>query len=210
VNDWLKTKVLLASAVLLAGCSGPTPPEVSMVDVAQAAARSDDRVSVKELAGWIVEGRGDFALVDVRTPADFEAGQIVDASNIPIAKLFTVDALAGLPRDRKLVVYSNGSENAAKATVMLRLSGINAHVLVGGYNAWHEQILNPDISADELYGEDVQVSKQRALSCYFVGNREGAAKRSSVVSEPFVPPVFEGPEEEGEPPPLPPAEEEGC
>jgi len=183
-----------------------------MVDVAEAAARSDDRMSVEELAGWIVEGRGDFTLVDVRTPADFEAGQIADATNIPIAMLATEEALASMPTDRKVVVYSNGSENAAKATVMLRLSGISAYVLVGGYNAWHERVLNPDISADEMDGESLQVSKQRALSCYFVGNREGAATRSSVVSEPFVPPVFEGPdpEEEGELPPLPPAEEEGC
>jgi len=181
-----------------------------MVDVAQAAARNDDRVSVEDLAGWIVEGRADFTLVDVRTPADFEAGQIEDASNIPIAKLVTDEALASLPRDRKVVVYSNGSENAAKATVLLRLSGINAHVLVGGYNAWHERILNPDISADELNGEDLRVSEQRALSCYFVGNREGAAKRSSDLSEPFVPPVYEEPEEEGELPPLPPPAEEGC
>jgi len=210
VSELSKAKVLLVSAVLLAGCGGPSAPEVSMVDVAQAAARNDDRVSVEELAGWIVEGRDDFTLVDVRMPADFEAGQIADARNIPIAKLVTADALAGLPTDRKVVVYSNGSENAAKATVMLRLSGINAHVLGGGYNAWHERILNPDISADELADESLKVSEQRALSCYFVGDREGSAKRSSVVSEPFVPPVFEEPEEEGELPPLPPAEEEGC
>jgi hypothetical protein len=109
-----------------------------------------------------------------------------------------------------VILYSNGSENAAKATVMLRLSGIDAHLLVGGYNAWHENILNPDISADELAGESLKVSEQRALSCYFVGDREGSAKRSDEANEPFVPPVFEEPEDEGELPPLPPAEEEGC
>ncbi|MGI9232450.1 MAG: rhodanese-like domain-containing protein [Woeseiaceae bacterium] len=211
MSDCLKAKVLLASAVFLAGCGGSTP-EVSMVDVAQAAARNADRVSVEELAGWIVEGRGDFALIDIRKSTDFQAGQIADASNIPIAMLVTEEALADLPRDRKVVVYSNGSENAAKATVMLRLSGINAHVLVGGYNAWHERILNPDISAEELNGENLRVSEQRALSCYFVGNREGAALRRSDISEPFVPPVYEEPEpEQGEGlPPLPPPEEEGC
>jgi len=208
VIDMSKAAVLLLSVIFLAACGGPSAPAVSMVDVAQAAARSDDRVSVEDLAGWIIEGRGDFTLVDVRAPADFEAGQIEDAKNIPIAKLVTEEVLASLPTDRKVIVYSNGSENAAKATVMLRLSGINAHVLGGGYNAWHKRILNPDISADELDGESLQVSKQRAMSCYFVGDREGAAKRSA--SEPFVPPVYEEPEDEGELPPLPPPEEEGC
>jgi rhodanese-related sulfurtransferase len=179
-----------------------------MVDVAQAAARNDDRVSVEELARWIIEGRGDFAIVDVRMPAEFESGQIDGAKNIPIAKLVTAEALEGLPTDRKVVLYSNGSENAAKATVMLRLSGVNAHVLVGGYNAWQKQILNPDISAEELDGESLQVTEQRALSCYFVGERNGAASRSRDDSEPFVPPVFEEPDVEEELPP-PPAEE-GC
>ena len=56
---------------------------------------------------------------------------------------------------------------------MLRLSGIDAHLLTGGYNAWQSRILNPDISADELNGESLEVSKQRALSCYFVGERSG-------------------------------------
>ena len=120
--------------------------------------------------------------------------------------IVTEEALAELPTDRKVIVYSNGSENAAKASVMLRLSGVNAHVLVGGYNAWHKRILNPDITADELDGESLQVTAQRALSCYFVGDREGGASRSDRAAEPFVPPVIEIPEEEDALPP-PPAEE---
>jgi len=192
----------------LAACGSPATPPVDMVDVAQSAARKDDRVPVDELAHWIVEGRGDFEIIDVRTPADFDAGSIPDARNIPIAKLVTKEELAQLPRDRKVIVYSNGSENAAKAAVLLRLAGINAHLLVGGYNAWHERILNPDITAKEQDGETPDISEQRALACYFVGERSGAASRDSESSEPFVPPVFEVPAEQAELPPPPPAE--GC
>lgn len=202
---------LLSLLVLALGACGPASErEVSFADVAQAAARQDDRVDVRELAGWLVEGRADFKLIDVRTGVDFESGSIGDAENIPIARLVTQDVLQSLPTDRMVIVYSNGSENAAKASVMLRLSGFDAHLLAGGYNAWQENILNPDISADELSGESLQVSEQRALSCYFVGDREGSAKRSDSVDEPFVPPVYEEPEEEGDLPPLPPPEEEGC
>jgi len=204
VNDL--SKLFLLTAVLLAGCGGPAGHEVSMTDVAQAAARSDDRVNVEDLAHWIVAGRGDFVVVDVRMPDEFEAGQIQGASNIPLAQIVTEEALAGLPTDRKVIVYSSGSENAAKASVMLRLSGVNAHVLVGGYNAWHKRILNPDITADELDGESLQVSEKRALSCYFVGERTGGVSRSDAAAEPFVPPVIELPEEEEDLPP-PPADE---
>jgi rhodanese-related sulfurtransferase len=183
--------------------------EFSLTDIAQAAARQDDRESVEDLASWLVEGRGDFKLIDVRMPEDFASGSIADAENIPIAQIVTQDVLMRLPTDRMVIVYSNGSENAAKAAVLLRLSGIDAHLLTGGYNAWHQRILNPDISADELDGESLQVSAQRALSCYFVGERSGAAdKRASQDSTPFVPPVFVEEEELLQPPPS--SGEESC
>jgi rhodanese-related sulfurtransferase len=201
--------LLSLSAAVIAACGQSNTSEVALVDVAQAAARQDDRVSVEKLASWLIEGRGDFELIDVRMPGDFESGRIGDAKNIPIAQIVTHDALLSLPTDRMVIVYSNGSENAAKAAVMLRLSGIDAHLLAGGYNAWHKRILNPDISAEELDGESLQVSEQRAYSCYFVGERsQSRESRRSKESAPFVPPVFSEEEELEAPPPA--AGEESC
>lgn len=197
---------LFASMV---ACSPSDRSDVSLADVAQAAARQDDRVSVEQLAGWLIEGRGDFKLIDVRSPEDFAKGSIAGAENLPIAQLVSADLLRSLPRDRMILVYSNGSENAAKAAVMLRLSGLDGHLLTGGFNAWHERILNPDISAQALDGESLQVSEQRAYSCYFVGERSGAVPlESGEASEPFVPPVFVEPETPGAMPP--PPKREGC
>lgn len=197
---------MLASVV---ACGPSDESDVSLTEVARAAAQQDDRESVEDLANWLIEGRADFKLIDVRAPEDFESGSIADAENIPIAQIVTEDVLSRLPTDRMVIVYSNGSENAAKAAVLLRLSGIDAHLLAGGYNAWHKRILNPDISADELDGESLQVSAQRALSCYFVGERsELGAKRKQETSAPFVPPVFIEDEELAAPPPA--AGEESC
>jgi len=202
----LKATLLSLSVASIAACGPSAKPSVSLTDVAQAAARQDDRVSAHELATWLIEGRGDFKLVDVRMPADFEKGSIDKAENIPLAELVTDAVISALPTDRKIIVYSNGSENAAKATVMLRLSGINALLLTGGYNAWQEKILNPDISAAALDGESLEIAEQRAYACYFVGERSDAAtlERSS---EPFVPPVYEALDELED---LPPPPEEGC
>jgi len=175
--------------------------------VAQAAARQSDRVSVEDLASWLIEARQDFVLIDIRSASDFESGHIAEARNIPIAQLVTEESLADLPTDRKIVVYSTGSENAAKASTLLRIAGLDAHVVTGGYNAWHQRILNPDITAEELDGESPQVSAQRTYSCYFVGDRgAGASERPEVE---FVPPVFTE-EEVDEMKPLPPAGEESC
>ena len=177
------------------------------MDVAQAAARQADRISVEDLAGWLIEERKDFVLVDVRTSVDYDKGHIGEAQNITIAQLVTEETLAKLPADRKIIVYSNGSENGAKAATLLRVAGLDAHVVTGGYNAWHARILNPDISAEELDGESRQVSAQRAYACYFVGDRgEGAAERPAAT---FEPPVFEL-DEDIEEKPLPPAGAESC
>lgn len=196
---------LALAAGLLAACGAPEDG-ASPAEIAQAAARQADRVEVEELARWLVEGRQDILLLDVRPAAAYENGRIEAARNTPIATLFAGEALAGLPRDRRLVVYSNGSENAAKAAVLLRLQGFDAHLLVGGYNAWQARILNPDIPAEELDGENPRISEQRALACYFVGGDAGA-RRPDPVEQPFVPPVIP---EAGEQEPLPPVGDESC
>lgn len=206
MNSLKRILSTLPVIVLLAACGGATESRTSLVDVAQAAARQTDRVNVEDLASWIIEGRQDFVLVDVRPGDDFARGHIADAQNIPIAELLGEEALSGLPTDRKVIVYSNGSENGAKAATLLRVAGLDAHVVTGGYNAWHNRVLNPDIPLEELDGENPQVSAQRAFSCYFVGDREGSAERPDVK---FVPPVYTE-EEAGDLEPLPPAGEESC
>lgn len=207
----LTKRILFTAAITLglSGCGGSSEPgkEASLVDVAQAAARESDRVSVEDLAGWLIEERQDFVLIDVRSAADFGKGAIGDARHVPIAELVSPDTLASLPRDRKILVYSNGSENGAKAATLLRVAGLDAQVVSGGYNAWHARILNPDIPAEELDGESLQVSEQRAFACYFVGDRgEGAARRPDAE---FVPPVFTEEEAPGDEP-VPPPGAESC
>jgi rhodanese-related sulfurtransferase len=198
--------LVLPLILLIAACGGEARDAASLTDIAQAAARQTDRVNVEDLASWIIEERKDFVLVDVRSGDDFARGHIADARNIPIAELLGEETLSGLPTDRKVIVYSNGSENGAKAATLLRVAGLDAHVVTGGYNAWHNRVLNPDIPLEELDGENPQVSAQRAFSCYFVGDREGSAERPDVK---FVPPVYTE-EEADDLEPLPPAGEESC
>ncbi len=202
------TRNLLAAPaiLLLAACGGAGESRTPLVDVAQSAARQTDRVDVETLATWLIEERQDFVLFDVRSEADYEKGHIDEAQNVTIARLLADETLATLPRDRKIVVYSNGSENGAKAATLLRVAGYDAHVVTGGYNAWHARILNPDIPSEELDGESLRVSRQRAFACYFVGDREGSAERPVAT---FEPPVFEADEEIDEEP-LPPAGAESC
>jgi len=176
----------------------------SFQQVAQIVARQEDRVPVDDLARWLIEGRKDFVLVDVRPAADYEKGHIEGAQNLLLTELVTPEKLEGLPTDRKLIVYSQGSEVAGQAVVLLRLAGYDASLLLGGYNFWAQHVLNPDISPTRADGEYPAVPEQQAIACYFVGGDKTAQAPRKPVVPAFVPPVS---------PPaatLPPPSHEGC
>ena len=168
----------------------------SLERISQSASRAEDRVAVQQLAKWIIESKQDYQLIDIRDSKSFQERHIVSAANIPMTKLTTPDIqehLAG----KKVIVYSNGSENAAKAAVMLRLMGIDGYLLTGGFNAWQQHVLNPDISEHAVDDELPQVALQRAISCHFKGggahNHAEEIKPVEIPKPAFTPPVFTPP-----------------
>jgi rhodanese-related sulfurtransferase len=204
------TLSLLASLFITAcGEHDPvTPPRgLSLEQVAQIVARQDDRVFVEDLARWIIEDRKDFALFDIRPAEDFTRAHIKGAQNLTVTELVSSGQLQALPADRKLIVYSQGSETAAQAVVLLRLAGYDASLLLGGYNFWAKHILNPDISPTLADGEYPRVPEQQAIACYFVGGDQ-ATQASTPIRKPRVP-AFVPPVSKPVAPP-PPAIDEGC
>jgi rhodanese-related sulfurtransferase len=178
----------------------------SFEQVAQIVARQDDRVLAEDLARWFIEGRKDFVLIDVRPAADYDKGHIESAQNLVVTELVTPEKLEALPTDRKIIVYSQGSEVAGQAVVLLRLAGYDASLLLGGYNFWAQHVLNPEISPTQADGEFPRVPEEQAIACYFVGGDKTGqappAPRKPVVPA-FVPPVTQpaaprpGPSHEG-------------
>ncbi len=165
--------------------------------ISQAAARAEDRVTVQQLAEWIIESRQDYQLIDIRSDKAFQAGHIKNADNVPLPILTTADSIKNLSQEKKVIVYSNGSENAAKAVVILRLLGLDSYLLSGGYNAWQMHVLNPDIPLQATDDESEVVAKQRAIACYFSGNpTQAPIQESKPLEKPkaaFTPPVFAPP-----------------
>lgn len=172
MNNWVWDGILIGIVVgMLGACGAGNDAELQFqsavfTPVTQSIVRKEDRISADDLAHWIIEDKQNFALVDIRSQEDFDRGHIDTTRHIPMVKLFTQQSLEKLPRDRKIVVYSNGSEDAAKAAAMLRLLGYNAYLLLGGYNHWSAHILNPKLT--EFTDEEVlQMEKRRAMACYF-------------------------------------------
>ena len=186
--------VAIAATLAVTGCGGDKASEAirSLEPIAQTAAKKQDRVTPEQVADWIITKQRNFRLLDIRSKDEFDKGHIEGAENIPLASLILPKTLQTLPKERRLVVYGNGSEQSAKASVMLRIAGFDAYLLLGGYNYWQERVLNPDIPKEAADSETPQQALQRAISCYFA--EPGARTVSELPTQaqpvkPFTPPL---------------------
>lgn len=177
--------------LILAGCGNQGAGEATeLQQLARAIIHRQDQVSADELADWIVQGRRDFVLLDVRPLESFAAGHIQSAQSMPLTYLVERQTLSRLPRDRMLVLYSNGNREAAQAMVMLRLAGLDAYALLGGYEFWSQHVLHPELPADAGDDEILSFRKQQAVACYFAGNYKGGeGQPQAPTAAGFTPPV---------------------
>lgn len=79
---------------------------------------------------------GDVVVLDVRPEPEFQSGHIAGAVSVPLKELAA--RLRNLPDDRQVVAYCRGPYCvfADEAVQMLRLEGIPATRLEGGYPEW--------------------------------------------------------------------------
>ncbi len=207
-RKWMPIFLCLLAGPLVTACgdSGSLSKKQlrGLEQVARIVAVQDDRVMVADLANWLIEGRQDFVLIDLRPSADYEKGHISGARNLAVTKLVQPAELEALPTDRKVILYSQGSELAAQAVVLLRLAGRDANLLLGGFNYWSQHVLNPDLAPILADGEYPRVSEEQAVACYFVGGDQAAPPPLSKPVIPFVPPLASPAT------PLPPPAKEHC
>jgi len=92
-----------------------------------------EQTTAPELAALVA--RGEAVVVDVRGRAEWEAGHIPGAPNVPVGHLA---ARAGeLPTDRPLVVHCQGGARSAIAASVLQAQGFtNVVNLIGGFAEW--------------------------------------------------------------------------
>jgi rhodanese-related sulfurtransferase len=170
----------LLPPLLLAIAAGPgcsPAPDAGLSDgklgpVARAIIRGEDRFAVADLAQALIEGRADLLLLDLRPAEAFAAKHIDGARSLPLERLLSQAGLAELPSDRRLVLYAETTAPAAQAAALLRLSGLDAYALEGGYRHWLDYTTNPQAAVDS----DPQTRAERqAVACYFEGDYVAAA-----------------------------------
>jgi rhodanese-related sulfurtransferase len=125
-----------------------------------------DHVSPQELADWIIQGKTDYRLIDLRTAKEFNEYHIPGAENVPVTSL----ADAGLGKLEKIVLYSEGGIHSAQAWFLLRAKGHRAaYMLFGGLEEWKDRVLFPKMAANASPAETVEFAKMSAVSRYFGG-----------------------------------------
>ncbi|MEO8198014.1 MAG: rhodanese-like domain-containing protein, partial [Thermoanaerobaculia bacterium] len=104
-----------------------------------------DHVTPDELADWIVAGKQDFRLIDLRSVAEYAEYHIPQAENLAITALADSD----LARNEKIVLYSAEGIHSAQAWFLLRAKKFPAaYILLGGLKQWTEQVVFPETPAE--------------------------------------------------------------
>jgi hypothetical protein len=125
-----------------------------------------DHVKVEELADWIIQGKSDFRIIDIRSEKEFNEYHIPGAENIPMATLEKADLL----RNQKIILYSEGGIHSAQAWMLLRAKDYKGvYILFGGLEEWNDKILFPKIPENPTPEQKVEYAKTIEVSKYFGG-----------------------------------------
>jgi phage shock protein E len=105
-----------------------------------AAAAEPARIEPQALGARIAWADRSLLVLDVRSPAEFAAGHIPGAVNIPHTELAARIAELSDARDRDIVVYCRTGVRAAQAIDVLEQQGFRRLLhLDGDYTRWSEE-----------------------------------------------------------------------
>jgi rhodanese-related sulfurtransferase len=137
-----------------------------------------DHVGVQTLADWIIQGKSDFRLIDLRSEKDFAEYHIPSAENIELSSLDR----SNLQHNEKLILYSDGGIHSAQAWMLLEARGFKGvYILRGGLEEWKDQILFPHVPENPTPAQMVEFAKTKEISKFFGGAPQtgGASEAAS-------------------------------
>lgn len=183
---------------LLALGAKPYPGGTVTIDARELAsivAREVDHVSALDLADWIVQGRSDYRLIDLRDEKAYAEYHIPTSENVPVAQIADQTLL---PTD-KIVLYSDGGIHSAQAWFLLQARGIkNSYILRGGLDEWKDSVLFPSLAENPTPFQKERDERLKAMAAYFggtprVGGEAVAATMPAVAMPKVLAPTAVGP-----------------
>jgi rhodanese-related sulfurtransferase len=190
---WTPNRALAAAALLLGGVAIAGNPyrgstvRLDTQELANIVSTEVDHVTPRELADWIIQGRTDYRLIDLRAERDFAGYHIPTAENVPVALL----PKYGLGRDERIVLYSEGGIHSAQAWFLLKAQRYpGVYILFGGLEAWKEEVLYPVAPAAATPRENATFEREAQVARFFGGRSRAAtaaADSGSLNAMPAVP-----------------------
>jgi hypothetical protein len=151
--------------------------KVNTKDLALSTVKNSDKIKPLELADWIIQGKADYTLVDLRNEEQYNQYFIPTAINIPLPQIDESDLL----RNQKIILYADDDINAAQAWFILKSKNFKGvYLLDGGLKTWQEEVLFPKLAVNASKEEIAQFEKIKEISKYFGGS---AQTDSTQVSE---------------------------
>lgn len=199
---------LLAASAL--GACTPMPEESAGMNqnaldqAARALVRGEDSITAETLADLLVTGREPLSVIDIRARGDFDAGHIKDSLYSEPTALVSQAGRAVLDVGSRLVLVSDDGVQAAQIASLLRVAGVNAQALSGGYAAWRAGIDGQPSGAPADAEAAQAMAKRQAVACWLEGDYVAAAGLEVKTDAAATDPVPSG----GYVPPLQPAEPE--
>jgi hypothetical protein len=134
--------------------------------------RQEDHVTPAELAAWIIEGRADYRLVDIRDAKAYGQYHIPGAENVPLATVLD----GALARTDKIVLYGDGGIHAAQAWMVLKGRGFSrVYTLLEGLDAWKDEVLFPVVPQSPTPEQQAQFERAAHVAKFFGGQPRAAA-----------------------------------
>jgi len=139
---------------------------VNAKELALSTIKNEDKISVMELADWLIKGKEDFVLVDLRDEKSYNEYAIPNSVNIEIENLLDSD----LMRNEKIILYGDDDITSAQAWFILKsVNYKSVYILKGGMNAWKNEILYPKLADNATPEEKSEFEKVKQISLHFGG-----------------------------------------
>jgi rhodanese-related sulfurtransferase len=176
--------VLATAGVAVAALSLRGEPRRQLRFGVSQSARS---VTPAELASWVLEGRRDFAVVDLREKDEFAKGHIKDAVSCGSCHQSKAEGRKALEEttfvdlSKKLVVYTETGTETVELPKLLAKNP-RLYTLRGGYAGWKHDLLAPVTFGGEADVDQVHAKqRQEAIRAYFAGERSDESSHPAVL-----------------------------